>query len=101
MNVAKACRAEEVRVKLCFLVNVLNARGRNVAGGRRIGRILAFTGAAVGLKARTGYAGVPKAGDEEGIGFNGAGVGGGLNIGAARGFSVWPGRDILSIMIPV
>ena len=27
------------------------------------------------------------AGDEEGIGFKGAGVGGGLNMGAARGFS--------------
>jgi hypothetical protein len=87
MNVAKICSAEEVRVKLCFLVNVLKARGRKVAGGRRIGSILALTGAPAGLKGFMGYAGVPKAGDDEGIGFKGAGVGGGLNIEAARGFS--------------
>jgi hypothetical protein len=87
MNVAKTCRAEEVSVKLCFLVNVLKARGRKVAGGRRIGSILAFTAAPAGLNCLMGYAGVPNAGDDEGIGFNGAGVGGGLNMGAARGFS--------------
>jgi hypothetical protein len=87
MNVAKTCRAEEVRVKLCFLVKVLKARGLKVAGGRRIGSILAFTAAAAGLKLLIGSAGVPNAGDDEGIGFDGAGVGGGLNIGAARGFS--------------
>lgn len=68
-------------------MNVLNARGRKVAEGRRIGRMLAFTEAVAGMKVRTGCAGVPNAGDDEGIGFNGAGVGGGLKIGAARGFS--------------
>jgi len=49
--------------------------------------MLAFPEAALTLNGRIGYAGVPKAGDEEGIGFNGAGVGRGLNIGAARGIS--------------
>ena len=87
MNVAKTCNADEVSVKLCFLVKVRKARGRNVAGGRRTGSMLAFAAAAVTLKGRMGWIGVPNAGDEEGIGFNGAGVGGGLNIGAARGFS--------------
>jgi hypothetical protein len=87
IKIAKTCSADEVRVKLCFLVNVLKARGRKVAGGSRIESILAFAGAPAGLKGRIGCAGVPNAGDDEGIGFNGAGVGGGLNIGAARGFS--------------
>jgi hypothetical protein len=86
MNVAKTCKAGELSVRLCFFVNVRNAKGRKVAGGRRIGKMLAFAGAAVGLKGCMGYAGVPKAGDEEGIGFNGAGVFGALNIGAVRGF---------------
>jgi hypothetical protein len=80
MNVARTCNAEDVRVKLCFLVNVLKAKGRRVAGGRRTGSMPALTGAAVTLKGLIGCAGVPKAGDDEGIGFKGAGVGGGLNI---------------------
>lgn len=92
MKVARTWSAEEVRVRLCFLVNVRNAKGRKVAGGRRIGSMLAFAGAAAGLKGRMGCAGVAKAGDDEGIGFKGAGVGGGLNIGAARGL----GRDIFT-----
>ena len=87
MKVAKTWSADEVRVKLCFLVNVLKAKGRKVAGGSRIGSILAFAGAPAGLKFRIGCTGVANAGDDDGIGFNGAGVGGGLNIGAARGFS--------------
>ncbi len=87
MKAASTCRAEDVRVKLCFFVNVRNANGRKVAGGRIIGRMLAFDGAAAGLKGLIGYAGVPKAGDEEGIGFNGAGVLGALKIGAARELS--------------
>lgn len=49
--------------------------------------MLAFAAAVVTLKGRIGCTGVPNAGDEDGIGFNGAGVGGTLNIGAARGFS--------------
>lgn len=88
MNVARTCNAEEVSVRLCFLVKVRKAKGRKVAGGRRTGRILAFAAAVVTLKGRMGWTGVPKAGDEDGIGFKGAGVGGGLNIGAARGFSI-------------
>jgi hypothetical protein len=87
MNVARTCNAEEVSVKLCFLVKVRKARGRKVAGGRSTGRMLVFGAAVVTLKGRIGCTGVPNAGDEEGIGFDGAGVGCGLNIGAARGFS--------------
>ena len=86
MNVARTCNAEDVSVKLCFLVNVRKARGRRVAGGRRTGRMLAFVAAVGALKGRMGCTGVPNAGEDEGIGFNGAGVKGGLNIGAARGF---------------
>ena len=39
MNAAKSFRAGDVRVRLCFFVNVRKARGLNVAGGRRIGSI--------------------------------------------------------------
>ena len=65
MKVASSCRAEEVRVRLCFLVNVRKARGRRVAGGRRIGSMVALvTGGAKGLGV---WAGVPKVVvDEEG-----------------------------------
>lgn len=59
MNVARTCSAEDVRVKLCFLVNVRKARGRNVAGGRRTGSMLAFAAAVVTLKGRMGCTGVP------------------------------------------
>ena len=66
-------------------MKVLKARGRKVAGGSRIGRILAFAGMAAALKGRMGWTGVANAGDEEGIGFNGAaGVLGTLKMGAAR-----------------
>jgi hypothetical protein len=68
-------------------VKVLKARGRKVAGGRITGSILVFVGIAAALKGRIGCTGVANPGEEEGIGFRGAGVGGGLNIGAARGFS--------------
>lgn len=85
MKVANAFSAEDVRVRLCFLVNVRNASGRKVAGGRRIGRTVDFTGglrpggARMGavLRGLTGWAGVPNAGDEDGIGF----------VGTAEGFS--------------
>lgn len=46
-----------------------------------------LAGAAATLKGRTGWAGVANAGEEEGIGFDCAGIGGCLNIGAARDFS--------------
>ena len=42
IKVASSCRAVEVSVRLCFLVNVRKASGRSVAGGRMIGRIAAF-----------------------------------------------------------
>ena len=67
-------------------MKVLKARGRRVAGGSRIGRTLAFVGAAAALKCLIGCTGVAKAGEEEGIGFGGAGVAGTLNMGAALGF---------------
>jgi hypothetical protein len=51
--------------------------------------MLAFWGIAAGLKGLMGWAGVAKAGDEDGIGFKGAGVAGALNIGAARDLSGW------------
>lgn len=81
MKVANSCSAEDVRVKLCFFVKVRNANGLKVAGGRRIGRIVALVGGAManGLSV---CAGVPKAGDEDGMGFEGAGVFG-ANIDAA------------------
>jgi hypothetical protein len=73
MNVASAASADDVRVRLCFLVKVLNASGRKVAGGSRIGRIVEGLncGGAIGfvLRGKIGCAGVPKAGEEEGIGF--------------------------------
>lgn len=89
INVANTCKAEEARVKLCFLVKVRKARGRNVAGGRRIGSMLPLMGTAVTLNGRIGCAGVAKAGEEEGIGLAGVDVGGGLKMGAARGCSCW------------
>lgn len=58
-------------------MKVRKARGRRVAGGKRIGRTLGFdkAGGAGGSKGFIGYAGVPKAGDEEGIGFIGVDAG--------------------------
>lgn len=85
MNVARTCSADEVIVKLCFFVNVRKATGRRVAGGNKIGRILDL--AAGTLNGRIGWAGVAKAGDEEGMGFDGAGVAGGRKMGAVRGLS--------------
>lgn len=74
MNVAKTCNAEEFSVRLCFFVNVRNAKGRSVAGGRRIGRTLGFARGAASSKGLMGCTGVAKAGEEEGMGFWGAGV---------------------------
>lgn len=54
-----------------------------MAGGRITGRILALAAGGATLNGLMGCAGVPNAGDEEGIGFDGAGVAGCLNIGAA------------------
>lgn len=65
MKAASSCKAEDVRVRECFLVKVRKANGRSVAGGRMIGRMAAF--GALTAKGFGGWTGVPKAGDEEGI----------------------------------
>jgi hypothetical protein len=74
MKVASATNADDVSVRLCFLVNVRNASGRKVAGGRRIGKIVdgLNCGWAIGfvLRGNIGCTGVPNAGDEEGFGFD-------------------------------
>ena len=88
IKVARTCKADAVSVKLCFLVKMRKARGRRVAAGRSTGRMLAFTPAVGAIKGRIGCTGVPKAGEEEGIGIKGTGRGGGLKIDAARGFSI-------------
>lgn len=86
MKVASSCKADEVSVRLCFLVKVRNASGRRVAGGRRIGKILALGGG--GTKGFKVWAGVPNAGEEDGIELEGgsAGFGGLANMGAVGGF---------------
>lgn len=83
-------------------MKVRKANGLKVAGGRRIGRILAFgIGAAVGLKGRIGCTGVANAGDDEGIGFEFvAGVAGGLKSGGAFDFVVGLRRAIFSVQFP-
>jgi hypothetical protein len=86
MKVASTCRADEVKVRLYFLVNVLKARGLKVAGGNIIGRMLAFGAAAAELKDLIGCTGVPKAGDDDGIRFE-TGFNPALNIGAGFRFS--------------
>ena len=84
MKVASSCKADEVSVRLCFLVKVRNASGRRVAGGRRIGKILALGGG--GTKGFNVCAGVPNAGEEDGIELEGsAGFGGLANMGAVGG----------------
>lgn len=77
-------------------MKVRKAKGLNVAGGRRIGRILAFgRGPAAALNGRIGCTGVANAGDEEGIGFIlVVGVAGGLKIEAVFDFGIGFGRLI-------
>ena len=78
-----------MRVRLCFLVKVRKASGRSVAGGRRMGRTVDLAagrragGARIGAVRRgsMGWTGVPKAGDEEGIGFAPRGGFGGTENG--------------------
>ena len=96
MKDANAWRAEDVRVRLCFLVKVRNASGRRVAGGRSIGRTVDFAaglsagGALIGavLRGLIGWTGVPNAGDEEGM----------RSDGTADGFS---GRLVVAILVVV
>jgi hypothetical protein len=79
-NTARDPRPEDVNVRLCFFVKVRKAMGRNVAGGRIMGRTdgpvsaaAAFCCAAAANACRRGgavrgfgvYAGVPNPGDEE------------------------------------
>lgn len=65
--------AEDVKVKLCFFVKVLKASGLKVAGGSSIGKIVAGLnwGGGIGfdLLGIMGCAGVPNAGEEDGIGL--------------------------------
>lgn len=58
--------------------------------------MLALGAIAGGLKGLMVCAGVPKAGEEDGIEFAGAGVSGALKIAAVRGFPV--GRDLLIVL---
>lgn len=66
MKVAIACRAVEVSVRLCFLVNVRKASGRKVAGGKLIGSTEGVAASEVGFRP-IGWTGVPNA-EEEGNG---------------------------------
>jgi hypothetical protein len=67
MNVANSWRVVDERVRLCFLVNVRKATGRSMDGGKRIGRTDVFPGRRLGFPDRIGRAGVPKAGEDEGM----------------------------------
>lgn len=86
MKLASATSAVDVRVRLCFFVNVRKASGLSVAGGNSIGKTVALTGglseggARIGAVRRgfTGWTGVPNAGDDEGMRF----------CGTFEGFSV-------------
>jgi len=59
-------------VRLCFLVKVRKASGRNVGGGRRIGKMVGMIGLNAGggggrcaCAGKTGCGGVPNAGDDD------------------------------------
>lgn len=67
-KVAMICSADEVRVRLCFLVNVRKANGRSVATGKEMGRIEGVVASEVCFRL-SGCTGVPKAAEEEGIGL--------------------------------
>ena len=107
MNVARAWSAEDVNVKSCFFVNVRNASGLNVAGGNIIGSTVdafwaadfsnggAFMGAV--RRGRIGCAGVPKAGEEEGMTFPGVGFGSVDGLGLLAIFSIRIGASVESV----
>lgn len=88
-----------MRVRLCFLVKVRNARGRRVAGGSNMGRTVAFeTGCSAGgariaatRRGLIGWTGVPNAGDEEGIGFaaTASGFSGRLDVAIVPGLKLY------------
>ena len=100
MNDANNCKEGEVKVRLCFFVKVRNANGLKVAGGSIIGRTLGALAGTEISNLLTGFTigctGVPNAGDDDGIGFTGAGVFGGWNRGAVRACTSWFWRLILN-----
>ena len=67
MKSASACRADDVRVRSCFLVKLRKAKGRKEAGGRLIGSTVGVVATGVCF-VRIGWTGVPKAAKEEGRG---------------------------------
>ncbi len=72
-------------MRLCFFVNVRKARGLRVAGGIWMGRIEGFgCKGSGGVLERIGWTGVPKAGEEEGMGSGFAGGCRERKIGAVR-----------------
>ena len=85
-----------MRVRSCFFVKVRKAKGRNVVGGSKIGKIDGFTGGSVGF--RIGWTGVPKAGEEEGTGSDCVVVGPIRNKGAVRSDTSLPSISLTSDM---
>lgn len=83
------------------MVKVRKASGLSVAGGRIIGRTAAFAGAG-GWNGLSGWAGVAKAGDEDGIAVDGAaflgakkgGGGGFARLPPFSGLCGWPFRGV-------
>ncbi len=72
MNVARLCRADEFKVRLCFFVKVRKASGRKVGGGSSIGRTVGIDGLNAGgggggraCAGRIGWAGVQNAGEDD------------------------------------
>ena len=65
MNVASACKAVDVSVRPYFFVKVRKDSGRKLAGGIRTGSTEGFAWTS-DPALWIGYAGLPKAGDEEG-----------------------------------
>lgn len=71
-------------MKLCFLVNVRKANGRNVAGGSSIGNIVVLFCCGLSSCNRIGWTGALKAGEEDGMGLACAGVAAELKRGVTR-----------------
>jgi hypothetical protein len=93
MKVASSCSADDDTVSPCFFVQVLNASGRRVATGSKIGR-MALLVARVTENGFSGCRGVPKAGEEERMPVLEEGAAWpfgarGVKIDAASGFAVF------------
>ena len=82
MKAASSARLDELRVRLCFLVKVRKARGRRAAGGREMGSTACRAGAGPGVAVKDfrGWAGVPKAGEEEGMSEGGCAAFAGVSL---------------------